>query len=147
MKVILQKDVPDVGKKYEVKNVSDGYALNFLIPKKMALYATDALVLKATKDRATREESIRTEEAELQSQVKALHNRKILITAKAAETGGLFAGIDAGAIADALNKEFHVSLAEEHIELEKPIKQTGEYEISVSVGETKAKVVFTVVAK
>lgn len=147
MKVILQKDVPDVGKKHEVKNVSDGYAINFLIPKKLALHATNALVAKAVKDHAAHTESIRIEEEKLQSSLKVLHNKKFTIKAKAAETGGLFSGIDAQTVANAINEEFHLSLTEDHVELEKPIKETGDYEISVSVASAHAKVLLTVAAK
>ncbi len=147
MKVILQQDVPDVGRKYEVKNVADGYALNFLIPKKLALYAAAPLVVRAEKDRASREESVRTATAEQASQVKQMNNKKLTIEVKASEAGGLFAGLTAGAIVWAINKEFKVSLEEGNIELEKPIKETGDYEIPVSVGEAHAKILLTVSAK
>ncbi len=147
MKVLLQQDVPDVGRKYDVKNVADGYALNFLIPHKLAVFASDLLVAQSEKQRAKQTEVLRIEQESAMARVKELHNKKITITAKASETGGLFAGIDAKAIADVLNKEFELALSEENIELEKSIKEIGEHEIHISVGEAHAKVFVTIVAK
>lgn len=146
MKVILQQDIPDVGRKYEVKSVADGYALNFLIPKKLALFAAAPLVAKAAKDQFVREQTLRTETLELTAAVKGLNNKKLTVEVKASRAGGLFAGLTADAVVSAINKEFKVSLEEENIELEKPIKETGEYEIPVSVGETHAKILLTVAA-
>ena len=147
MKVLLQQDVPDVGRKYDVKNVADGYALNFLIPHKLAVFASDLLVAQAEKQRVKHAESVRVEQETIAARVKELHDKKITITAKASETGGLFAGIDAETIAHALNKEFKLALSEENIELEKPIKEIGEYEIPVVVGEAHAKIFLRIVAK
>ena len=147
MKVILQQDVPEVGRKHEIKNVADGYALNFLIPKKLALYATEPLVARVQRDFTLREETHRAAVEKLATQVQSLHSKKLTLKAKASETGGLFAGLDAETIVRAVNKEFNMTLESEHIELEKPIKETGEYEISVAVGEAHAKMQLNVVAQ
>ena len=146
MKVILQQDVPEVGRKHEIRNVADGYALNFLIPKKLALYATEPLVARAEKDHAVQEESFRLQSLAVAKQVHELNNKSFKIEAKASEAGSLFAGLDAETIVSGINKEFNVSLEKNHIKLEKPIKETGEYEISVVVGEVHAKVNLHVVA-
>ena len=147
MKVILQQDVPEIGRKYEVKNVADGFAMNYLLPKKLALFAAESLVVRARKEQEVREEALYAASLKLAAQIKGLHNKSMKLEVSASEAGGLFAGLDAKTIAVAINKEFKVSLEVEQIELEKPIKETGQYEIPVSVGEFRAKIFLTVVAK
>ena len=138
--------MPNVGKKYDVKNVSNGYATNFLIPHKLARYATEEAVRTAEHMREEREASARVSKEKQAAVLAGLNKRRIEIVAKASETGGLFAGIGADAIAQSLNKEFGLALGEEQIELAKPIKETGEHEVAISAAGAHAKIMVVVKA-
>lgn len=134
MKVILLKDVKDIGRAHETINAKDGYALNYLIPKKFAVAATESAVKEAgarKKVVASRREL----DAKLLAQnIATLAEVRLTIRVKANEKGHLYDAVDASEIAKAA-KEAHIDLPEEAIKLEKPIKELGEFEIPVSAGE------------
>lgn len=129
MKVILLQDVVNVGKKYEVKNVSDGFARNFLIPRKLAKIATTQTIqeIELTKKHGLKEKEI--QKNLLEKNIESLQNLKISTKEKANEKGHLFASIDAKDISKILKKQHKLEIPEEIIELEKPIKQIGEHKI------------------
>ncbi|MBI2108584.1 MAG: 50S ribosomal protein L9 [Parcubacteria group bacterium] len=139
MKVILLQDVPKVGKKYEVKEVKNGLARNFLIPKKLVEIATAGTLkkLEIFKEKNKQEEEEKNKA--LRDTLSALSNKTITITVRAGDMGSLFAKITAKDIANAIKKEYNVNLPEELIILEEPIKKIGEYDIVAEVGEKKEK--------
>lgn len=147
MKVILQQDIPNVGKKYDVKNVSDGYAMNFLIPRKCAVYATEESERNIERMRQEQAVAKQTRDEKQAAVVAGLDQKRIEIHAKASEGGSLFAGVPASVVAKALNKEFGLSLEESEIELSQPIKEVGEHAITVSALGVRAKVVVAIIAK
>ena len=129
MKVILSQNILNIGKKYEVKNVSDGYARNFLLPKKLAEIATpNALKNLQTRQRT---EKVLTEEKEklIARSFKKLKDFVLIIKEKANEKNQLFAGIDAERISQELKNNEMKGIDAGFIKLEKPIKKLGEYEV------------------
>ncbi|MEK7147796.1 MAG: 50S ribosomal protein L9 [Patescibacteria group bacterium] len=139
MKVILLKDVKGVGRKFEEKNVSDGYAANFLIPKKLAVAANGpgAAVVKNLK---TQDIEHKDREAEkLHESLAKIAGKSVEIKMNANEQGHLFSRVNAEKLSKLL-REQGIDIAEENIELEHPIKEIGTFEVPISVGngaETK----------
>lgn len=141
MKVILLQDVPNVGKKYEVKNVSDGYGRNFLLAKNLAKIATIQAVQAAEKEKKRTEGEKNLHEDLLIKNLEGLEGLKIEIKAKANEKGHLFAAIHPEEISKILKEQHHLEIPAEMIELEKPIKEIGEYKIKIEDKEFLLEVV------
>lgn len=133
MRVIFLKDVPRVGKKYEVKNVADGYVKNFLMPKGLVQIATDSAVARILMQKKTDEVERKVHEDLLTKNIGELGGVIIKIKEKANEKGHLFAGIHKAELVGALKKQTKIDLDPEAIVLEKPIRETGEFDIPVSV--------------
>jgi len=134
MKVILKENIKGVGRKYEIKNISDGYANNFLIPKKLAEYASPEAVKKAEILKATVDAEIEIREKLTEKQIEMLKGVKIVLNKKASEKGHLFEKIHPTEIAEALKEQAHIDIEPEFLILEKPVKEIGEHTISVQVG-------------
>lgn len=138
MKVILVKDTPHVGQKNDIVDVSSGHARNFLIPHGFALTATDALVAQAEEKREKQTAERQAAEEQLLETLKTIDGATITIKAKANEQGHLFKGITADEVVKALNDEKNTSFDVSHFSLKKPIKETGEHAVVVTVGEGSA---------
>lgn len=138
MKVIFLKDVSRVGKKNDIKEVHDGYAINFLFPKKLAISATVQNL--AELERNKKEVSIKREvQGELlMKNLEEIKNVTITIKGKANEKGHLFSAIHKKELVQAIQKEKHVEIDEDFMELEKPIKEIGEFEIPVIIKGKKS---------
>ena len=138
MKVIFLKDVPRVGKRHDIKKVNDGYAMNFLFPKKLAEPAT----AKAVAELEMRKKEIMIErevqEDLLMKNLEEIKDKVVHMKGKADDKGHLFSGIHAKEIVEALHKEHHAEVSLESIALEKPIKQIGEFEIPIVVKNKKS---------
>ena len=133
MKIILLKDVRKLGKKYEIKDVADGYALNSLIPSDIAVPATHSylkLIEAKKKQSALMKEDFKKA---FEFAVTKLAQGKLHIKGKVNEKGHLFAGIHADQIIEEFKKETGVILCSEHFELEKPLKETGDHVIELKV--------------
>jgi large subunit ribosomal protein L9 len=139
MKVILLKDVPKVGRKYEEKSVADGYALNFLIPKGLAETATPVAVKRIMRFKAVSAEEKKIQEELIGLNLKALEGATLELKEKANEKGHLFAAVHKEEIAARLQSEKHIDILPEFIEIEEPIKAVGEYEMTVKVKDKSAK--------
>lgn len=130
MKIVLLEDVPRIGKKGDVKEVSDGYARNFLLAKKMAETATNAAIQRAEREK---EKSAEEKERDLQETKKlanALRGKEIVIKAKAKE-GKLFGSITAKNISEKLH-EMGLSVKEQEIILPNShIKNTGAHTVDI----------------
>src|SRR5580693_7573895 len=122
MKVILLKDVRGVGQHGEVKNVADGYAINKLFPQKLAEAATDEKIKKYEAMRVEHEASLAKEEEQTNNKIKSLNNKKVTITAKSTEKGGLFKGVIEKDIAKAILGEHSLEIPVDLITIEEPIK-------------------------
>ena len=133
MKVILQADVKGTGKKGQVIEVADGYARNFLFPKKLAIEATtgniqDISHKKALEDRRKVKE--KEDAVELAAKLNAL---LIEVKTKTGEGGRLFGSVTSKEIADALKKQHGVEVDKRKLELKDPIKALGNFEIHVKI--------------
>ncbi|MDR3278663.1 MAG: 50S ribosomal protein L9 [Oscillospiraceae bacterium] len=134
MKVILQQDVKDHGKKGQMAEVSDGYARNFLIPRKLAVAATADNLNTMKQQEAARLRRIEQEKAEAREISAKLESLIVKISAKSGGAGKLFGSVTAMEIADALERQHGVALEKNKIVLGEHIKSFGSYEIRVKLG-------------
>ncbi|MCR3761142.1 50S ribosomal protein L9 [Clostridium felsineum] len=132
MKVILLKDIKSIGKKGEVINVSDGYARNFLFPKKLAEEANNAnmRVLNLKKEAERKQKLEETEAA--QKLASELKGKELKLTAKAGENGRLFGAITSKDIAAEIKKQFKVDIDKKKVNTE-TIRQLGNYEVELKL--------------
>ena len=134
MKVILLQDVKGKGKKGQMLEVSDGYARNFMLPKKLAIEATaDAINTKKMNDKAT-QERIAKEKAEALATSKQLRELTVTVTAKGGGAGKLFGSVTNTEIADALAKQAGIKLDKRKIVLNDTIKNVGTYTVTCKLG-------------
>jgi len=130
MKVILLKDVRSVGQHGEVKNVADGYAINFLFPQKLAEPATEEKIKQLDATQKAHEAEVAKHEAELDKKVTMVRGKKVVLQARATEKGGLFKSVTKKDIAKAILAEHSVEIPESAIELtEDHIKTVGEHKV------------------
>jgi len=145
MKVILLCDVKGTGKQREILNVSDGYARNYLFPRKWAMEATPAAVKEVERRRALEEKQEAERREEALAKANALKSKTIRMTARCGEKGRLYGSITTQEIADALREQYGIEVDKRKLDCE-PIRQTGEYEATVGVYtgiSAKMKVVVT----
>ena len=131
MKIILLRDVPNVGKKYEVKDVSDGFGRNFLLARNLGKIATTQTIQGIEKKRTQDNQMKEVDKDILEKNIAALKGIKISIEEKANEKGHLFAAVHAKEIVKILKEQEHIEIPEEMIKLEQPIKERGEHKIKV----------------
>ena len=146
MKVILLQDITRVGRKFEVKDVPSGHALNYLIPRKLAEPATPQNMKKLELRAEKLEAEQSANEEQFKSLLKTLTQKHIAIAVKANEQGHLFKGLHETDIAHELEKIVGVSVSPNTIVIERPIKEVGEYIVSLSMGSRKGEVPITVTA-
>jgi len=128
MKVILLQDTPKIGKKFEIKNVADGFAINFLFPQKLAKLASEQTIkeIEITKKKYESEKELEIKEIkEILDKLKD----PIEIEVKTNEEGKLFAGLDKKEIGEALQEKLGIKINSEILQLDKPIKEIGEHKI------------------
>ena len=134
MKVILQQDVKGQGKKGQMVEVSEGYARNYLLPRKLAIAATaDAINTMNLKEKARKAEEARLK-AEAEATAEKLKECQVKITAKAGEGGRLFGAVTAKEISEALAEQHQVEIAKTKLVLDEPIKACGGYQIRAKLG-------------
>jgi len=133
MKVILTQDVKKLGLKGEVKDVSDGYARNFLIPQGLAEEATKTK-LKEEQEKHLKEEKKKAKEKTAAEALKAkLDGKKVEVKVKTGGGNKLFGAVTAREIADILQKEFGVLIDKKKIDMGEPIKHLGEYAVKIKL--------------
>ncbi len=133
MRVIFLQDVPRVGKRHDIKEVNDGYAMNFLFSRKLAEPATPRAIDQLEKRKKTIEIEREVQEDLLMKNLEEIKDKTITIRAKADEKGHLFSAIHEKTIVEVMSQEHRAQIAEEFIVLEKPIKTIGEFEIPIEV--------------
>jgi len=134
MKVLLIKDVKSLGKKGEIKEVKDGYGRNFLIGKGFALHATNEVIKKYEAEKKRREKEEAQEIEKLKKLEKELASLKLTIKRKLGANGSLFGAVTKDEIAQELKNQFNIEIDKKTIEIDKAIKMTGEFDISVKLG-------------
>jgi len=132
MKVILLEKVEGVGEKYEVKNVKDGYASNFLLPKRLAKIATEQALIDL-EDMKAQEAQIQEEELHVTEGIaEQLDGQEIIFKVKLGDEGQLFESINQAKISKKL-EELGFSVDKKQIELESPIKEIGEFPVKINL--------------
>lgn len=147
MKVILLQNVPKIGKKYEQKVVSDGYATNFLIPRGLAEIATESSVSRIMLRKSQSDTESKIHEDLLLKNLHDLEGVRVEMTETANDKGHLFAGIHAEEMIPAIKEQTRLEVLPEYIVLEKPIKTVGEHQISVTIQNTTVTFTLVVNAK
>ncbi|MCI8870611.1 MAG: 50S ribosomal protein L9 [Lawsonibacter sp.] len=134
MKVILQQDVKGQGKKGQLVEVSDGYARNFLMPRKLAVAATaENLNTMKQQDKARKAQEA-AEKAEAEAAAKKLEGLMVKLSARAGEGGRLFGAVTAKEISEALSQQHGMNIAKTKIVLDEPIKACGSYQLKCKLG-------------
>ena len=134
MKVILLTDVKGKGKKGQMIEVSDGYARNYMLPRKLAQEATtDAINTMRMNDKATAERQAR-ERAEAVAISKQLRELTLVVKAKGGGAGRLFGAVTTGEIADALKKNAGITIDKRKLVLDENIKNVGTYTVKAKLG-------------
>lgn len=134
MEVLLLSDIAGIGKKNDLLNVASGYALNFLLPKRMALVATPKVRKQYAEFIRKRAEERSEEKALQESLASALSGKVVHITAKISKAGKLYAAVNEQTIIDTLHSEFSVTLPAHAIRIPEPIKTVGTHTVQVALG-------------
>jgi large subunit ribosomal protein L9 len=132
VKVILTADVAPLGKSGELRDVADGYARNFLIPKKLAVPASGGAYRAWQHDIASREDQRRREREEAEIAAQRISSTTLTMGVKVGEGGKLYGSITAKDIADALARR-GIEVDRHRIDLEEPLRQLGTYKVAIRV--------------
>ncbi|MDR0324535.1 MAG: 50S ribosomal protein L9 [Oscillospiraceae bacterium] len=134
MKVILQTDVKGQGKKGELINVSDGYARNYLFPRKLASEATPAALAEYERNEKAKAAKLQQDKAKAQELAQSFKGGGVTVTGKGGTGGRLFGSISNVEVAEALNKQFGTQIDRRDVSLNEPIKQQGTYTAKIKLG-------------
>ena len=147
MKVIFNEDVRGQGKRGEMKEVSDGYARNYLLPRKLASEATpDMLNAFKLKEKAKKAQMAR-EKAQAEENAKRLEGVVVKISARAGQGGRLFGAITSQEISDALREQHGIEIEKNKIVQAEPIKQFGSFEVKARLGSEISGVINVLVTE
>ena len=138
MKVILNQDVPKIGRKYETHDVADGFAHNYLLPRKLADFATKEAIARVSLAKSLHDEQLQLNETGLIKQLKKLSESEIKLVEKANEKGHLFAGIHAEELQTAIKEQVGIDMPVTYIVLAKPIKEVGEHTVQIVIQDKKS---------
>ena len=145
MKVILQQDVRGKGKKGQMVEVAEGYARNYLLPRKLALPATaDAINTMKMQEKAKKAEEARLK-AEAEATAEKLKGCQVRMTARAGSNGKLFGSITTQEISDALKEQYGVEIPRQKLVLQDPIKSFGNFEVKAKLGYEISGMVYVAV--
>ena len=133
MKVLLRKDITGVGRRGDIVSVSSGHARNFLLPRGLAIVATDGAVVQATSMRRARDLREAADRESAQAIVAELAKRTIQIQAKAGSEGRLFGSVTATDIAHAVDAQAGISLDRKSIEISSPIRTVGDHSVTIEL--------------
>lgn len=128
MKVLLLQDLKGLGKRYDIKEVKEGYARNFLLPRKLVIFA-DANAMKLKKEAELKESG---ELSHLRAQAERLKEERLVFKVKAGERGEVFGGIHAAQIEKTLGSRGYEEMG---VRLPHPLKTLGEHEVEVHFGK------------
>ncbi len=133
MKVIFLDDVRNVGKKYDIKDVSDGYARNFLFPNKLAETATPEAIKKLESMKAAHEKEDKETLAQLEAVARKINETKIEFEVKTDKSGAVFGSVNKESILKALREHKLIGTERIDIDLKYPIKELGEYVVPIDL--------------
>ena len=147
MKVILQQDVKGQGKKGQLIEVAEGYARNFLLPRKLAVPATaDAMNTMRLQEKAKRAEEARQRSEALEI-VEKLKNSPVKIAARAGANGKLFGAVTSKEVSDALQAQYGIELGKQKLVMDEPIKAYGSYQLKAKLGFEISGTVYVMVVE
>ena len=147
MKVILQQDVKGQGKKGQLIEASDGYARNFLLPRKLAVEATADNLNKMKKQDEAKREREAAEKAEAQALAAKLESMQVVIRSKAGAGGKLFGSVTSKEVSEALKAQHGVDIAKAKIVQDEPIKSFGSFELKCKLGYEVSGTIHVVVTE
>ncbi|MEY3132500.1 MAG: ribosomal protein, partial [Actinomycetota bacterium] len=133
MKVLLRQDISGVGRRGDIVSVSSGHARNFLLPRGLAIAATDGAVVQATSMRRARDLREAADRESAQAIVAELAKRTIQVQAKAGSEGRLFGSVTATDIAQAVSAQAGITLDRKSIEIASPIRTVGDHNVTVEL--------------
>lgn len=133
MKVILLQDIKSLGKKGELVEASDGYARNYLLPKKLAKQANAQAMNEYKNAEDSKNYKIATQKAQAEHDKKVLEGKAFAMTAKAGQGGKLFGSITAKQIAEEIKKQYNINIDKRKVVLERDIKEYGTYSAEVKL--------------
>jgi large subunit ribosomal protein L9 len=133
MKVVLLKDVKNLGKRDEIVNVSDGYARNFLFPQKLAAEATTGAMKEIQRKRAAQDARDAEKLAEAQAKAAQLKNKVIVLQVKCGEKGRLYGSVTNAEVAEELEKQHGIQVDKRKIDIGDPIREVGFRDITVQL--------------
>ena len=131
MKVILRQDVANVGKRGDICDVSDGFARNYLLPKHLAMVATDGAVTQAASMRRARDVRDAQDRSAAEEVARRLVPKVITISAKAGTEGRLFGSVTASDVVEAVSAQAGIELDRRKLLLGEPIKSLGTHSVAV----------------
>jgi large subunit ribosomal protein L9 len=135
MKVILLKDIPKVGRKGEIKEVADGHALNFLIPRRLAEKATDEKIKSVENIKKSREEASKENLEQNHKILDSLSGKKIILKARANTKGHLYREIHEKDIVSAINEQLKLNIKEDWIKIDAHYKELGVFKVKAAAGQ------------
>jgi large subunit ribosomal protein L9 len=133
MKVILLEDVKGVGKKGQIINASDGHAINFLLPRKLAVEATKTNLTNLENQKKREEQKVAGEVAAAQKLADRIKDVRIVLRVKVGDTGKMFGSISNKELAEALQAQQSIGVDKKKIALAQPVKAIGEYTATVKL--------------
>jgi large subunit ribosomal protein L9 len=145
MKVYFLKDVPGVARAGELKEVAEGYARNYLLPRKLAVAATEAVIDQARARQAAEARRAAREAEELRELAGRLDGLTVTVAVRAGKEGRLYGSVTAADIAEAISARVGRPIDRRRVELEAPIRKTGEYRVVVRLSRDLAPRVNVVV--
>ncbi len=135
MKVILLQDIKNVGRKDEIINANDGYARNYLFPKKLAIEATNDNLSKLQAKKTSEANKKKAEIESNKEMAKKIEKIILKISAKAGENGKIFGGITSKEISDELKKQHNINIDKKKIILKETIKNLGTFTAEIKFGD------------
>ncbi len=147
MEVLLLQDIAGIGKKNDLLVVGDGYALNYLLPRRAALVATPVVRKRYADLIRRRAEERETEKAAQAGVAKSLADKSLTFTKKVTKTGKLYAAINKKAIADALKTQLSMDIGEEAVMMDESIKATGTHSVNIKINDQMVALSVTVEAE
>jgi large subunit ribosomal protein L9 len=148
MKIVLRQDVPKVGEAGSVQTVANGYARNYLIPKGLAVVATDGELKVAAHNLAVKDRKIARQEELLRSLADRIQGTRLSFTAKAGDQGRLFGSITATDVTNALSAKVGEEIDRRRVVLDEPLRTVGEHTVTVHlVGKLRPQVTVVIEAE
>jgi large subunit ribosomal protein L9 len=148
MKVILTKEIKNLGKEGDIKEVADGYARNYLLPRGLAVEATNSNIKAGEEKKQRLQKHKDREHAEAEALREKLDGKTIKISARSGGGDKLFGAVTSREIADSIHQQFKVDIDKKKIDLKDPIKHLGEYRVKLKIyPAVQAEITVTVAAE